>query len=128
MYFADEQLDLERNNLKATRKTTRIRRKHTCMYCDSSVTNFARHLERTHADEMDVQRFMSLNKKDPERKNLIGKLRKEGDFCTGKPVPVLRSKTNCTDNNITGLLPCIYCKGENCLLTNPVGLVLLETL
>lgn len=91
-----------RNNLKSKR----TRRKHNCVFCDIQVLNFARHLERNHSDELQVQEFLSLAKNNPKRQKLIHKIRKEGDFCTGSSVPVFSKQ------NEIGLLPCIYCKGN----------------
>ncbi|KAF5307703.1 hypothetical protein FQR65_LT18362 [Abscondita terminalis] len=92
------------------------RRKHNCLYCDLPVDNFARHLQRQHSDEINVQQFLSLSISDPKRKQIINKIRKEGDFVTGDVVPVQikeipNNKTNSNDNNLCKLLPCIHCKG-----------------
>ncbi|XP_074039988.1 uncharacterized protein [Leptinotarsa decemlineata] len=88
------------------------RRKHHCAYCDVQVNNFARHLERQHGDELEVGRFLALDKKDPNRKRIINKIRKEGDFISGNCIPVQKRKF---DNNKGAssdtLLPCIHCKG-----------------
>lgn len=77
------------------------------------VTNFSRHLERNHDDEVEVQKILSLEKNDTERKHLINKLRKEGDFSTGNLIPVFG---NSSEAYTSGLLPCIYCKGMTCSL------------
>lgn len=90
------------------------RRKHNCSFCDIPVQNFARHLERQHDGELQVQQFLSLKKTDPLRKQLISKLRKEGDFCSGDVIPVQGKGTNSNDTankNSCKLLPCTYCKG-----------------
>ncbi|XP_074035383.1 uncharacterized protein [Leptinotarsa decemlineata] len=88
------------------------RRKHHCPYCDVQVNNFPRHLERQHGDELEVGRFLALDKKDPNRKRIINKIRKEGDFISGNCIPVQKRKF---DNNKGAssdtLLPCIHCKG-----------------
>ncbi|CAH0560639.1 unnamed protein product [Brassicogethes aeneus] len=105
--FIDEKN--KKDNISQTNKSKRVRRKHSCIFCDVLVTNFARHLERCHSDELEVQRFLSLTKNDPERKCLIDKIRKEGDFSTGEKIPVLKV---CSDTPTeTNLLPCIFCKG-----------------
>ncbi|KAK4882316.1 hypothetical protein RN001_005635 [Aquatica leii] len=73
--------------------------------------------ERQHSDEFQVQQFLVLEKSDSMRKNLIAKLRKEGDFCTGEAVPVQEKQvtssveTN-TNNKTCKLLPCTHCKGS----------------
>lgn len=90
------------------------RRKHNCCFCDIPVQNFARHLERQHDGELLVQQFLSLKKTDPLRKQLISKLRKEGDFCSGDVIPVQGKGTNSNDTvnkNSCKLLPCTHCKG-----------------
>lgn len=87
------------------------RRKHNCPYCDIFVNNFARHLERQHSDEFEVQEFLSLKKTDLRRKKIISKLRQEGDFSSGETIPV---QGNCesNSNNSCELLPCTHCKGD----------------
>lgn len=96
--------------VKTNKEPCRVRKKHCCFYCDIIVTNFSRHLERNHDDEVEVQKILSLKKNDLQRKNLINKLRKEGDFSTGNPIPVF-GKSN--EGNTSGYLPCIHCKGIN---------------
>lgn len=93
-------------------KITGKRRKHHCPYCDILVHNFARHLQRQHSDEFEVQRFIGLEKNNPVRKKIIEKIRKEGDFTSGKYVPVQEKIANPkTANTSCELLPCIHCKG-----------------
>lgn len=99
------------------------KRKHNCIYCDVLVGNFARHLERQHTDEMEVQKFLAMDKTNPNRKKIIDKIRKEGDFCSGEAVPVQEKKGKRTsmgnrdenlneDNTSTcSLLPCTHCRG-----------------
>lgn len=84
----------------------RIRRKHTCLFCDQSVGNFARHLERQHGDELAVQEFLSMDKKSLNRKKIIDKLRREGDFCTSSVVPVMNANKERTE-----YIPCKFCRG-----------------
>lgn len=99
-------------------KKSKTRRKHECIFCETAVHNFSRHLERKHANETQVQKYLLLSKNDPRRKKLIDKLRKEGDFRGGTIVPVQsrgRSNGTTSTNNPCKVLPCIYCKGL-CLL------------
>lgn len=99
------------------------KRKHNCVYCDVLVGNFARHLERQHSDEMEVQKFLAMDKNNPNRKKLIDKIRKDGDFCSGQAIPVQEKKKKYAsvenggeklneDNTSTcNLLPCTHCRG-----------------
>lgn len=83
------------------------------MYCDVEVLNFARHLKRQHSDEIEVSKFLQLNKLDPMRKQIINKIRKEGDFCSGEAIAVQRKGENSENNKETcKLLPCTHCKGQ----------------
>lgn len=107
---------------KQTYPKTSKRRKHYCIFCDTPVHNFARHLERQHSDEIQVQEFLFLNKNDPRRNQLINKLRKEGDFCSGEIIPVQSKEAinyleSTLSKNSCKLLPCIHCKGW-CLETS----------
>lgn len=104
-----EMTEVSEPELENNLKSKRARRKHNCVFCDIPVLNFARHLERNHDDELQVQEFLSLSKNNPKRQKLIDKIRKEGDFCTGSCVPVFSKQ------NKIGLLPCIYCKGNAAL-------------
>lgn len=88
------------------KKLPRIRRKHNCYFCFQNVGNFARHLERNHEDELQVQEIMSLKKNSQKRKKLLDKLRREGDFSTSTIVPVLTSNKSNDD-----YLICIFCRG-----------------
>lgn len=87
-------------------KKPRIRRKHHCYYCNTNITNYARHLERNHADELQVQEILSLDKTSIKRRKLIDKLRKEGDFSTSEVVPVMKIEGN-SNNHIV----CKFCRG-----------------
>ncbi|CAH0546984.1 unnamed protein product [Brassicogethes aeneus] len=93
------------NNI-TTVKASRIRRKHVCSFCELSVTNFARHLERNHADELQVQQFMSLDKKSSKRKKLLDKIRREGDFSSSEIVPVMKLQ-----HPVNDYIVCTFCRG-----------------
>lgn len=80
------------NKKPLNQNKNRVRRKHSCTFCDQVVGNFARHLERHHSDEVAVQEFLSLQRNSAKRKKLIDKLRREGDFCTSEVIPVMNSK------------------------------------
>lgn len=57
---------------------------------------------------------MAFEKNNPERKKLIEKIRKEGDFISGEYIPVQEKLTmqNSEDTSCI-LLPCIHCKGQS---------------
>lgn len=110
--------EVSNNQKRRTVFNNKRKRKHNCVYCDLPVYNFARHLERQHSDEFEVQAFMSKDKSNPERKQIIDKIRKEGDFCSGEPVPVQGKKNSRLEKIGVGyyeskssLLPCIHCRG-----------------
>lgn len=95
------------NHSKTLNLNKRIRRRHHCFYCYQSVTNFSRHLERSHSDELQVQEILCLNKNSIKRKKLIDKLRREGDFTSAKIIPVL----NPPDRNAIDHIVCKFCRG-----------------
>lgn len=53
---------------------------HYCYFCNIMQMNFARHVERIHANESLVKLFTSLRKKSIERLRVIAVIRKLGDF------------------------------------------------
>ncbi|VEN47397.1 unnamed protein product [Callosobruchus maculatus] len=101
-----QETDYPRQSLQ-NNKCKRIRRGHRCLYCDCDVKDFARHLERHHDDEIEVQRFMSLKKGSMKRKSAIAKLRREGDFCSSNVIPVLHK----ADKRESDYIACIHCRG-----------------
>ncbi|KAG5867018.1 hypothetical protein JTB14_006806 [Gonioctena quinquepunctata] len=91
----------------------RIRRKHTCPFCNLKCGNFSRHLERNHEDETSVQEFLCLDKTSTKRKKLIDKIRREGDFCTAETIPVMQQNKEPTE-----FILCKFCMGyysQKCL-------------
>ncbi|XP_067211702.1 uncharacterized protein [Linepithema humile] len=56
------------------------KKKHFCMYCNTFQSKIARHLERVHANELEVQKFKNLPKNTTERRKIIETLRRRGDF------------------------------------------------
>ncbi|XP_074033515.1 uncharacterized protein [Leptinotarsa decemlineata] len=92
----------------ATSRTKNRKRDH-CFYCEDEVLNFARHIQRCHSHEIEVTRIMSIPPNTRERKDLISKLRRKGNYVRNmsgcfKPVRTSLSK----DNNS---LPCSNCLG-----------------
>jgi len=55
-------------------------KKHFCMYCNTFQSKIARHLERVHANELEVQKFIHMPKGNPERKKILETIRRRGDF------------------------------------------------
>ncbi|GJQ82532.1 hypothetical protein Trydic_g10252 [Trypoxylus dichotomus] len=70
------------------------------------------HLERKHSDNERVKGILALDKTDPNRKRMIDKLRKEGDFYAGEVIPVQKKKTQMVEENSCDLIPCVHCKGR----------------
>lgn len=56
------------------------KKRHFCMYCNTFQSKIARHLERVHASELEVQKFKCLPKGTAERRKIIETLRRRGDF------------------------------------------------
>lgn len=98
--------DREKNEPE-NKLSRRIRREHTCPFCDQTVGNFSRHLERQHDNEVEVQKFKALNINFKERKKLIDKIRKEGHFCTSEVITIQQLQIIEKDNYV----PCLFCKG-----------------
>lgn len=55
-------------------------KKHFCMYCNTFQSKIARHFERVHANELEVQKFVHLPKGTAERKKILETIRRRGDF------------------------------------------------
>lgn len=55
-------------------------KKHFCMYCNTFQSKIAHHLERVHANELEVQKCVHMPKGNPERKEISETIRKRGDF------------------------------------------------
>lgn len=97
---------------KEATKSKSSRDKHFCLYCETEVNNFARHLIRWHKNETDVQQIMSKEKNSVERKRLINLIRNKGNFLLnseGKCEKPVKKKQNSTSE--LDYLPCTYCYG-----------------
>ncbi|XP_031329995.1 uncharacterized protein LOC116160975 [Photinus pyralis] len=81
-------------SVKATLHKLRWKKKKTyCKFCNESVTNFERHLQRNHAECKEVIEFLSFPKRSQERKTIITLLRNSGhfdEFLRGNVLPVYR--------------------------------------
>jgi hypothetical protein len=55
-------------------------KRHYCKYCHSSQSKISRHLERAHADEIDVAAALCHPKGSKQRKAILERVRKMGDY------------------------------------------------
>lgn len=98
-------------NKNTDNKVKRIRTKDFCYYCENSVLNFARHIQRSHSTEFKVQQILSKPVKSKERKNLFTTLRKQGNYIQNVE-NVVKPMKKCTDSSeYDNYLPCIHCLG-----------------
>ena len=92
-------------------KKKRIRSKDFCFYCETQVTQFARHVIRNHPNEIEVQKIKALPKKGKERKKILTVLRKKGNYLyssIGEVKPVRKQDTSRSPRKVA---PCTYCLG-----------------
>lgn len=87
-----------------------------CLFCETDVTNFTRHLIRKHKAEIEVSKYEALPKGSKQRLALANSLRKRGNFLNNvagnKIKPVRRPYEFNTSSVIAGdYLPCKYCYG-----------------
>ena len=87
-----------------------------CFYCSKRVTKICRHLEKSHPKEIKVIEFTALPKLSSERRVMLEKLRKEGNFIhnttvlragTGNLLPDKRTQQ---PTNKESYVPCLHCK------------------
>lgn len=88
-----------------------------CYYCNKKQLKIARHLEVKHNNEKDVQEFLHLPKGSSERREKIGKIRKQGNFVfnTRKSfndgeLIVSRRPQNTKETSATHFKACSNCK------------------
>nr|CAI5850829.1 unnamed protein product [Callosobruchus analis] len=62
----------------STNKINVKKLKNFCYYCETDVTNFARHITNNHSHEIEVIKLNSLPLKSVERKRLLAELRNKG--------------------------------------------------
>ena len=55
-------------------------KKDFCIYCQKEQGKLSRHVTRLHKNEEDVAQFLSFEKGSDERKKIMAKLRKQGQF------------------------------------------------
>ncbi|XP_066593194.1 uncharacterized protein [Prorops nasuta] len=101
-----------------SRNTKRDFRKHFCLSCKTWQSKISRHLERKHNNEDRVKSFLDLPKKCLDRKIIIEKLRKKGDFMynltkevnEGKLIVCRRPQEKCK-TMAENYMACPKCKG-----------------
>lgn len=98
---------------------------HNCLYCDTLVTNFRRHVFRKHALEEEVRAVLMENDEDlrerkKKRRFLLNNLRKKGNYKYNSsrqaygedPVlPIRRPSSNQDTYSIGKYVSCIFCLG-----------------
>uniref|UniRef100_A0A8D9E1H0 Uncharacterized protein n=1 Tax=Cacopsylla melanoneura TaxID=428564 RepID=A0A8D9E1H0_9HEMI len=74
-----------------------------CIFCESNVLNFGRHILRNHKYEHEVVKINSLPKKSIQRKQMMTALRKKGNFIfnesEGTTEKVVRKSEICTNTD-----------------------------
>ncbi|XP_060749319.1 uncharacterized protein LOC132861742 isoform X2 [Tachysurus vachellii] len=70
------------NSLKNTRRKAKIKlkKKHYCLYCKKPSIRMAQHLLSAHANEPEVAKALSYDKKSKERKQLLDLLQSKGSL------------------------------------------------
>ncbi|KAL1488528.1 hypothetical protein ABEB36_014992 [Hypothenemus hampei] len=109
----NEQSNIENNNFGIYTVTGVIRKgnkkKDFCIFCETYVLNFARHVTRNHSNEIDVQKILVHPAKSPTRKRLLDTLRNKGNYLNSNVVckPVQKPRVL----SQTHVLPCTNCLG-----------------
>lgn len=68
------------NNNSSTAKMPYKIKPDYCYFCESIIQNFVRHIRRNHSTELEVQGILSKPTRSKERRNLLDKLRRKGNF------------------------------------------------
>ncbi|XP_065203849.1 uncharacterized protein LOC135833914 [Planococcus citri] len=61
-------------------------KQHYCKFCEKPVLKLPRHLEDRHDTEAEVMEFLQIPPKDPKRREIIDKIRNEGNFMHNQKV------------------------------------------
>lgn len=107
----DEDMYVEKSNAKATKRNY-------CFFCLKLQTQLPRHLETVHRNEAEVKKFAILAKGNPERKNIIDIIRRNGnskfninsEVNNGKLIVCRRSNEK-HNKFATDFITCGKCKG-----------------
>ncbi|XP_063910844.1 uncharacterized protein LOC135128004 [Zophobas morio] len=97
-------------NLENDTKNLCRRQPDFCIYCETDVLNFARHLRRIHGCEPEVIKILSVPASSPERKHLISELRKRGNFVKNSHMCLKPVKSGKMGNGVR-YVPCKHCLG-----------------
>lgn len=89
----------------------RIRQKNYCVFCESAVTKFSRHLVRNHQNELEVQKILSKPKTSEERKRLMTVLRNKGNFMENSNTCIKPIKMPSKGFDPQNYLPCTHYYG-----------------
>nr|XP_023014877.1 uncharacterized protein LOC111504537 [Leptinotarsa decemlineata] len=109
--FMNEAGFSEQHKTSRTKPFKVIRQPDFCFFCKTEVKNFARHIQRNHVGETEVQNILALPSNSIERKRAFACLRKKGNFIQNSTTfskPVHRSPLKDTEENY---IPCPYCLG-----------------
>ncbi|XP_029174971.1 uncharacterized protein LOC114943500 [Nylanderia fulva] len=114
--FSSEVCD-DRNMYVETSNNPKLKQ-NMCVYCEKFQAQIARHLETVHKEEEDVKKFRLLPKGNPERKKIIGLLRRKGNFIYNTnsnlnkgDLIVCRRPRNELNRQAADFIPCAKCKG-----------------
>lgn len=81
-----------------------------CFFCETPVQNFARHIKRKHSSEIEVIQIFSMAPKNKERRLLMDKLRRKGNFLASAGNECFKAvRTSILPDR--SLLPCDNCLG-----------------
>lgn len=94
----------------------RIKSKYTsnpdfCYFYEDKVKNFARHIERNHSEEVEVQKILNLPSKSLKKNRALAYLRKKGNYIINASTffkPVHKSLLNNSEENY---IACPFCLG-----------------
>ncbi|XP_047656533.1 uncharacterized protein LOC113638042 isoform X2 [Tachysurus fulvidraco] len=103
------------NSLKNTRRKAKIKlkKKHYCLYCKKPSIRMAQHLLSAHANEPEVAKALSYDKKSKERKQLLDLLQSKGSLLhkdVGSKTLMSSNRHAKAGSNRDGV-QCIYCLG-----------------
>ncbi|XP_072383078.1 uncharacterized protein [Diabrotica undecimpunctata] len=86
------------------------RLKNYCYFCENLVMNFSRHIVNVHSSEVEVQELLSKPINSRERKELIGLIRKKGNYLNAQVhfKPMKKTNIPCSEYNY---VPCEFCLG-----------------
>ncbi|XP_034417095.1 M-phase phosphoprotein 8 isoform X2 [Cyclopterus lumpus] len=91
-------------------------KKHFCLYCKMAFSQIAKHLERTHAEEIDVAHALHFPKGSKVRQIMLDQIRNNGDYehnCqvlkSGEGEIVTKKQVKNSSISVRDFLPCQHC-------------------